>query len=106
MREEFERGYSAALEVAERLEWETIALLVEIRFDVKSWADGFARSAQKSEIESDNPLVVALVQALGSLISKYGRGAFTPTPIYLRGFVQAMRDLWDEASRSMGEASV
>jgi post-segregation antitoxin (ccd killing protein) len=103
MREESDNGYRAALQLAEVTQWRVIAFLAEDRFDVKTWAKTFVKVAEKANAKADDPLVLAMVRAVGNLVPGYGVDTFTPTPIYLQGFVSAMRELWDAASASIGE---
>jgi len=103
-REEFERGYRAALVAAETLDLWVIESLVKQHFDVVPWAKGFASSAVEANIGNipkewgpDPEIIGALLKALGNLISPWGDDAFSPSAPYLRGFAQAMRDLWEES---------
>lgn len=103
-RGEFERGYRAALAAAETLDLWVIESLAKQHFDVVPWAKGFARSAVEVDIGNTpkewgpNPEIIgALLKALGNLISPWGDDAFGPNAPYLRGFAQAMRDLWEES---------
>ncbi len=103
-REEFERGYRAALEAAEVLDLWVIESLAKRHFEVVAWAADFAQTSVEAAIgmtseewAPDNKIIGALVKALGNLIGPWGDDAFRPSAPYLRGFVQAMRDLWEES---------
>ena len=40
----------------------------------------------------------ALITALGSMMSPWGDDMFSPNVPYIRGFTQAMRDLWNRVN--------
>jgi hypothetical protein len=103
-REEFERGYRAALEAAEVLDFWVIESLAKQHFDVVAWAEGFASSEVQADMDRiprdrapGTKIIGPLLKALGNVISPWGDDAFGPSAPYLRGFAQAMRDLWEEA---------
>jgi hypothetical protein len=103
-REEFESGYRAALEAAEVFDWWALESLADDHFDVPRWAQGWADSAVQADLGQipgaaapDAKLIRALIKALGNLVSPFGDDEFGPSAPYLRGFAQAMRDLWHES---------
>ena len=108
-RAEFERGYVAAVECAEILDWVYFDSLARGRFEVRSWAAGIASAAVQVDLGAlpkewgPAPATVrVLVQALGNIVSPFGDDMFTPSLPYVRGFAQAMRDLWTDAVEGRG----
>jgi hypothetical protein len=104
-RKQFEDGYRAALESTEKVSLETVSLLAEYRFDVRRWAENIARIGEEAAmglIPRDHAWggeeLEALVSALGGLMSRLpGLDELgDPQPAFIRGFTQAMRDLWAE----------
>ena len=111
-REEFGRGYRAALAVAEVIDLEYFQALVRNRFDVAVWASGIGQTTVEADLGRvpkewvATPVVIrALVEALGGLVSPYGDNEFRPNAPYLRGFSQAMRDLWEQAVEGVSEST-
>lgn len=107
VRAEFVRGYRAALVLVESTNWMVLSALAEVRFDVSAWAEMFASLATEAEGDLTSGflhVVTAMTAAVGSLVPKYGEGAFRPTTTYHRGFVAAMRDLWNGASNDIDVA--
>lgn len=103
-REDFERGYRAAILAVESFSLVWFESLARARFDVVAWADGIAdteRRAAAGQIPSDwapdQQFSRALADALGSLFNPFGFDTFMPGVAYLRGFTKAMRDLWEGA---------
>jgi hypothetical protein len=103
-RSEFERGYRAALVAAEALEFGYLQSLASDRFDVVAWARGIGQTRVQADLGNipkdwaPGPATInAIVDALGSLVPPFGDDAFEPSTPYLRGFAQAMRDLWEAA---------
>jgi|GEM_PF-2279553 len=102
-REEFERGYRAALAVAEVFDWWDLESLARQRFDVAAWAAGFADAAVAADLgripteAPDKKVMSALIKALGALLPPFGDNEPTPSAPYQRGFAQAMRELWRES---------
>ena len=103
-RAQFERGYRAALEAAPSLAIWHIESLAEKRYDVKAWIEpivGGRVAMAVGQIPDPSPgepdlAMVALIRALGSLSGPWADDMFRPGPAYLRGFAQAMRELFDE----------
>jgi hypothetical protein len=104
-RKQFEDGYRAALQSTEKVSLETISLLADYRFDVRKWADNIAGIGQQAAlgfIPRDQAWggeeLKALVSAIGGLLSRIpGLDELgEPQPAFIRGFAQAMRDLWAE----------
>ena len=111
-REEFGRGYHAALAAAEVIDLEHFQALVRRQFDVAAWAGGIGQRSVEAGLGrvpkewAASPVVIrALVEALGSLVSPYGDNEFRPNAPYLRGFSQAMRDLWEQAVEGVSEST-
>ena len=123
-RAEYERGYVQGVRCARRLPWWAIEDLADRRqFKVIEWAGAWAdgaialemrhrpinkegeadvEAADSAAVPTQDPFVVvrALVPALGGLVPHYyGENAgFEPASTYLRGFTQAMRDLWSSVA--------
>jgi hypothetical protein len=103
-RAEFERGYLAAVTCAETLDWVYLHSLARDRFEVKSWAERIANEAVQADMGNiprdwapEPETVHALLKALGNIVHPFGDDMFAPSVPYLRGFTQAMRDLWTDA---------
>lgn len=103
-RAQFAHGYEAALGAAEQLPLWCIESLATYRnFDVKGWAGGFAMAQVRVDAGDAPPeeapgkeLIGALGRGLGDYLSPYFDDTFTPTVAYVRGYAQAMRDLWND----------
>jgi len=101
-RSQFESGYRAALAATESLgQWSIEHLATRYQWDVESWASSYAEASVRvdmgqlsDEFRPDRKVICALGKALGSFISPYFDDSFTPDSAYLRGFSQALRDLW------------
>jgi len=100
-RAEFEAGYLAGIEAAGEIAWIHIEDLHLNDYNVDAWVqpilNGALMADQYRNAEPSDALS-PLVKALGSLMSPYGDEMFTPTGPYVRGFAQAMRDLYREVS--------
>lgn len=109
-RKEFEEGYLSAIEAAESLPWHSIESLASQRFDVNRWVQGYLNGLLATAMGELPPgasgagpeIMEPLEKALGALASpqEWGDGhpRFSPSAPYLRGFAQAMRDLWSEVN--------
>ena len=103
-RSEFEEGYSAALEAVEKVPlWSLESLATRFSFDVKRWASGYASDAVNADLGNipkewapDSALIGALGRGLGSVVSPFFDDSFSPSVAYVRGFSQALRDLWTD----------
>jgi hypothetical protein len=111
-RTEFERGYRAALSAAHVLEFGHLQSLSRGRFDLATWARGIADAAVEADLGhipkhwGPKPATIgALVETLGNLVPPFGDNEFGPSAPYLRGFAQAMRDLWEAAVEGAPSAS-
>jgi len=100
-RAQFEAGYLAGVDAAGEIDYRDLEHLDRVRYDVKSWArsyaDGAVMAAQYSDMEPSDA-VGPLIRTLGSMMGPFGDDMFTPSGPYLRGFAQAMRDLFREVS--------
>lgn len=109
-REEFVKGYRAALALAQELPWWWIQGLAGDLFDVRVWAEGIGRSALEADLGRvpkdwgpERGAFKALVRAVGSLVgSPFGDEQFGPSLPYVRGFAAAMRRLWEEVVEGLG----
>lgn len=111
-REEFERGYRAAVTAFPKLQWSDIEFLANtFRFDVKRWARNYRDIAEDVELRKGEmtpgyvshyppdvdvnvETVKALMEAIGGWVAPFDMAEWSPRPTYARGFTQAMRDLW------------
>lgn len=101
-RSRFELGYRAGLDTSQKLpQWSIESLAITYRWDVQKWANSFASTnvavdmgRLPEEFRQDRNFIQALGDALGTYLSPYFDDAFTPDTAYVRGFSQAMRDLW------------
>lgn len=107
---EAQRGYVAALSVAERLEWRQLDDLAErYKFDVAKWANAWRKAAEEADYakaglstgwgerewsEANTQLLQSLMTALGNLASPHDMKEWVPSPTYIRGFRQALLELW------------
>jgi len=104
-RKEFELGYGAAAICAQALPlWLVERLVTDFRYDVKAWAGSYAQGVVAEEMLGvDSPeakqIIPELLRYLGRFVSTYGDDFPSPRPIFVRGFVAAMRDLWTDVSR-------
>ena len=108
-RAEFERGYVAAVKCAETLDWDHFQSLARGRFEVRTWAANIASAAVQADLGAiprewaPAPATVSLLlEALGSIVAPFGDDMFTPSVPYVRGFAQAVRDLWTDAVEGRG----
>ena len=103
-REHFERGYLAGAEAGTELGWWSIQSLHDGHYDVMAWIDPIITSQLDFDTHRLGPgaepssAVGVLVKALGALMSPWGDDTFIPSAPYLRGFAQAMRDLWQRVN--------
>jgi hypothetical protein len=100
-RAQFEAGYLAGVEAAGELGYRDIESLHLVHYDVAAWIQPYLNGAMDAGQFSDmkeSDAVGPLIDALGSMMSPYGDDMFSPTGPYLRGFAQAMRDLYREVS--------
>jgi post-segregation antitoxin (ccd killing protein) len=103
-RAQFEEGYAAGLEAAEQLPISCIESLATWRnFNVEAWAGGFALQQVRVDMGDAHPdeapgkeIIETLGKGLGDIITPFFDDTFTPSVAYLRGYSQAMRDLWND----------
>ncbi len=101
-RTEFERAYRTAVQVAVKLPWREIEYLAEhYKFNVERWAKANRESALMADLGQipedwapQTEVINALIEGLGGLAHPTGDEMWHPSPTYLKGFAQAMRDLW------------
>ncbi len=101
-RAEFERAYRKAVQVAAKLPWREIEFLAEhYKFNVERWAKATRESALMAmegripkEWAPKDETVRAMIDGLGGLAHPVGDEMWQPSPTYLKGFTQGMRDLW------------
>jgi hypothetical protein len=103
-REHYERGYLAGAKAGTELDWWSVQSLHDKHYDVRAWIDPIRNGQLAYDMGQLEPgmqpssAVGPLVEALGALMSPWGDNMFTPSAPYLRGFTQAMRDLWQRVN--------
>jgi hypothetical protein len=101
-RDEFERGYLAGVTLAPHLDWWDLQDLHDRRFDVQVWArlcGDYMDPNEYAPTEEHKATFNRIVDALGGMTGYPGTEVNGPrTAPYLRGFVKAMRDLWDRVN--------
>jgi hypothetical protein len=110
-REEFEKGYRDALETADAFEWGDIDWLAEnFHFNIKEWAHAWADSSVRGDLKGgkngqDARKESALFRVVPGLMPPFGDDYPEPSDVYLRGFAQAMRDIWLDVSKGLRRTS-
>jgi hypothetical protein len=105
-RAEFESGYLHGIEAASEISWYHVEDLDYHDYDVTRWVQPILNGAMDADLDPDSSAQPSaafgsLVEHLGSLMSPYGENMFWPSKPYLRGFAQAIRDLYVEVSEGI-----
>ncbi len=102
-KEEYERGYRAALDAAEQMPWYEIERFANFKFDVRQWAKRLATEPQLIEGELrerhlDDWEIELMKGTLGTLASPSqapGEFHFSPPRARIRGFGDGLRAVFE-----------
>lgn len=108
---QYERGYRAAVAVAEHLSWDDLVRLDSLKFNVERWAASYRQRAEAAvagalmpnEVPPRRETLAALEKALGNWAALFQpESEWWPDVAYAKGFAVALGQLYGSVVAGVG----